>query len=215
MHLTLRKLFVLPMLLALAGALTAHAQTSVSVSALGAFSTSTSNSDVHQNPSKQAGFMVELRHISNPLVGYDVSYSFRRANQGYVYTGPPVVNNCPGVGCPITSTINPQSVHADAQELTLNWVVSMHFLDFRPFALAGGGFQKFDPTGSQTGGTQGQTKAVFDYGAGVDWTVLPHLGLRFQYRGNVYKAPQLATAFSSTGKFTQDAEPMIGAYFNF
>jgi len=107
------------------------------------------------------------------------------------------------------------SVSANANELALNWVVSAPILGFRIFALAGGGFESFNPTGSNGVSTQSQTKGLYDYGAGVDWTVLPHLGLRFQYRGNVYKAPDLATAFSSTDKFTHDAEPMIGAYFNF
>jgi len=69
--------------LLLAAALPAQAQTSVGVSALGAFPSSTSSNMTEQNPYKQAGFMVELRHISNPLVGFDVSYAFHRANQSY------------------------------------------------------------------------------------------------------------------------------------
>ena len=205
----LKKLATLTLAVAFLSVLPSHAQTSVAVSALGSFPSSTSSSNGSQSGSNQGGLMLELRHISNPLVGYDVSYSFRRANMAYY--GP--VPYCPsGSGPCITPS---QAVHADAQELTLNWVVSLPLLNFRPFLLAGGGFQRFNPTGTQAGSTQSQTKPVFDYGAGVDWTVLPHLGLRFQYRGNVYKAPQLATAFSSTDKFTQDAEPMIGAYFNF
>ena len=49
----------------------------------------------------------------------------------------------------------------------------------------------------------------------MDWTVVPHLGLRFQYRGNLYKAPDLASVFSSTNSFTHNSEPMIGAFFRF
>lgn len=198
-------------LLLLASAWTVQAQTTVAVSGLGDFPTSTSSSNTQQNPYNQAGFMVELRHISNPLMGFDVSYSFHRADQSY--KGPTPF--CPP-GTTTASCYTPyQSIPANAHELALNWVVSAPLASFRIFALAGGGFQVFDPSGNQSAGTQSQTKGVFDYGAGVDWTVLPHLGLRFQYRGNVYKAPALATAFSSTDKFTQDAEPMIGAYFRF
>ncbi|MGC8548398.1 MAG: outer membrane beta-barrel protein [Acidobacteriaceae bacterium] len=204
-----KKLFTLLLAASLWSALPAHAQTSVALSALGSFPSSTSNSNVQQHPFNQAGFMVELRHISNPLIGYDVSYSYHRANQEYL--GP--IPYCPTGTGPCTTPS--QSVSANAQELTLNYVVSVPILSFRVFALGGGGVQHFGPVGTQTGGTQSETKGVFDYGAGIDWTVLPHLGLRFQYRGNVYRAPQLATAFSSTNKFTQDAEPMIGAYFNF
>lgn len=211
MQASLKKLLFVPFAALLCAALPAHAQTSVALSALGSFPSST-NSGVNgsQSASNQAGFMVELRHISNPLEGFDVSYSFNRANQNYV--GPTIV--CPtnaGGSCGTPT----QAVHANAHTLTLNYVVSVPVLAFRVFALGGGGFEHFSPTNNPNVSTQSQTKGLFDYGAGVDWTLLPHLGLRFQYRGYVYKAPQLETAFSSTNKFTHDAEPMIGAYFNF
>ena len=195
--------------LLLAAARPMQAQTSVGLSALGAFPSSTSSSRTQQNPYNQAGFMLELRHISNPLVGFDVSYAFHRADQSYKAAS----FACPTSALPCMEPA--ASVSANANELALNWVVSAPILGFRIFALAGGGFESFNPAGSNGTSTQSQTKALYDYGAGVDWTVLPHLGLRFQYRGNVYKAPDLATAFQSTGKFTHDAEPMIGAYFNF
>jgi outer membrane cobalamin receptor len=51
------------------------------------------------------------------------------------------------------------------------------------------------------------------YGAGLDWGLIPHIGLRFQYRGNLYKAPDLSTLYTSSGAFTHTAEPMIGVYF--
>ncbi|MCL5262975.1 MAG: porin family protein [Acidobacteria bacterium] len=209
MKLNFKTILTMSMALALWSALSARAQTSIALSALGSFPSTTTTTVQRQTASDQAGFMVELRHISNPLVGYDVSYTFNRANQNYEYTGPTPL-------CPLPACSAPeQPVHANAHTLTLNYVVSLPILDFRVFALGGGGFQHFSPTNNPNVSTQSQTKGVFDYGAGLDWTVLPHLGLRFQYRGYVYKAPQLATAFSSTDKFTHDAEPMIGAYFNF
>ena len=63
--------------------------------------------------------------------------------------------------------------------------------------------------------TRTTTQAVYVYGAGLDWGILPHLGLRFQYRGNLYEAPNVTELFSSTKRFTHTSEPMIGAYFNF
>jgi hypothetical protein len=36
---------------------------------------------------------------------------------------------------------------------------------------------------------------------------------RFQYRGNLYKAPDLSKLYTSTGTFTHISEPMIGVYF--
>ncbi len=186
----------------------AHAQTDVALSLYGAFSGSTSGNGTAQSPSNAAGGLVELRHISNPLVGYDVTYSYNRANQSYS----PLACGAPASS---TSTCAPaQAVSANAHELSGDWVVSVHGANLRPFALAGVGLLLNEPAGGQSN-TTSATKPVFLYGAGLDWGLVPHLGLRFQYRGNLYHAPGLATAFSSTGKFTQTAEPMIGAYLKF
>jgi len=206
------------------------AQTDVAVSVLGAFNQSTSGSVITQSPSNQAGFLIEARHIRNPLVGYEVTYAYNRANQSYT-------NNfvvCSGVnGC---SGPTSAAVSANAHEFTADWVASLKILTLRPFVLAGGGVLRNVPTNgtvlstsytcsyfgacvtetsSTPTPTQSETKASFIYGAGVDWTVLPHLGLRFQYRGRVSKAPDLTTAFSSTGNFTRTSEPVIGAFFRF
>jgi opacity protein-like surface antigen len=149
-----------------------------------------------------------LHHQSNPLVGYELTYAWNRASQNYS-GGQACTATLPTQQCFTFS----QHVPADAHEVTADWQVGFHIVNFRPFALAGVGLIFNDPTGGT--GTQSQAKPVFVYGAGVDYGVLPHLGLRFQYRGNVFKAPQLATAFSSTNRFSQNAQPMIGAYLRF
>ena len=93
-------------------------------------------------------------------------------------------------------------------------MISAHAGKFRPFALAGAGVLINQPIGNQSG-TQSATTGVYVYGGGIDWGLLPHIGLRFQYRGNVYKAPELTNAFGSIDAFKDTAEPMIGAYFRF
>ena len=80
--------------------------------------------------------------------------------------------------------------------------------------MLGLGLLLSQPTGSQSF-TKTSTQSVYVYGAGLDWGLLPHLGLRFQYRGNLYKAPHLTTLYTSTDAFTRTAEPMIGAYLSF
>ena len=74
----------------------AYSQTDIGLSLYGAFSGATNGSGVQQSPSNSAGGIVELRHISNPLVGYEATYSYNRANQVYSYTFPPP---CPTSGC--------------------------------------------------------------------------------------------------------------------
>jgi opacity protein-like surface antigen len=187
----------------------ARGQTDVAASLYGAFSGTVTGNGVTQSPASQAGFMAELHHQSNPLVGYELTYSWNRANQRYsegtAYCGLP----CGSLPPPNYT----QYVPANAHEVTADWEVSLHVLNLRPFLLAGGGVLFHQPAGGSE--TKSSTAGVLVYGGGVDVGLLPHLGLRAQYRGNLYSAPQLSTAFSSTGAFFHTSEPMIGAYFRF
>jgi len=220
--------FLIPLVLLDFGALPIRAQTDVAASLYGAFSGATNGNGVQESPSNAAGTLIELRHIRNPLVGYEATYSYNRANQAYSNLSAA----CPvGGTSPCTKTT--AAISANAHEFTGDWVVSLKLANLRPFALAGGGALFDVPsagtvstttcgvinplcTPSTTSASVGtQTEAVFVYGAGVDWGLLPHLGLRLQYRGNFYKVPPLLNGFASTGVFTHAAEPMIGAYFRF
>ncbi len=185
----------------------ATAQTDVALSLYGAFTGTTQGNGVTQSPANQAGGMVELRHIVNPLVGYEATYSYNRANQSYSLG--PVPGACPSSGCP-----SPVSVPANAHEVTADWLVSFGVANLKPFLLGGGGLLLNVPA-SSGGSISTSTQGVFVYGGGLDWGLLPHLGLRVQYRGNLYKAPDLTKLYTSTNRFTQTAEPMIGAYFRF
>jgi opacity protein-like surface antigen len=187
-------------------AVEAVSRTDVAGSLYGAFSETTTGNNTTQSPSNAAGGLIEVRHIVNPIIGYEGTYSFNRANQTYGFTIPPY---CP-VG--LTNCGAPAAVSANAHELTGDWVASLKVANIRPFALAGAGILFNEPSGGQTN-TNSATKPVFVYGAGMDWGLLPHLGLRLQYRGNLYKAPDLTTLYTSTGVFTHTAEPMIGVYF--
>jgi opacity protein-like surface antigen len=190
------------------GCAAASAQTDVAGSLYGAFSGTSNGNGIQQSPSNSAGAMLEVRHISNPIVGYEGTYSFNRGNQTYVYSNPP---SCPAglVPCDV-----PAAVSANAHELTADWIASLKIANVRPFALAGVGLLLDEPSGGQAN-TNSATKPVFVYGAGLDWGLVPHIGLRFQYRGNLYKAPDLTTLYTSTGAFTHTSEPMIGAYVRF
>lgn len=190
-----------------AKAVKAISQTDVSLSLYGAFSGSTSGDGFAQSPSNAAGGMIGLRHIDNPLIGYEGTYSFNRANQVYAPLVCPVVGITPGCG-------PPQPVSANAHEITGDWVVSLKLADFRPFALAGAGLLFNQPSSGQAN-TTSSNKGVFVYGIGLDWGLLPHMGLRLQYRGNVYKAPDLSTVYGSSTAYVHTSEPMIGAYLRF
>ncbi|HEX3986422.1 MAG TPA: outer membrane beta-barrel protein [Acidobacteriaceae bacterium] len=209
------------------------AQTSVGLSAYGVFSGTTTGNGTQQSPANQAGGLIELRHIANPILGFEATYSFNRANQTY---SSPVGNPPEGVACPsFGCTTSLETVRANAHEITADWVPSLGVANFRPFGVLGVGLLLDVPSESEatvysscpacpvgvsgttitSSPTATSTKAVYVYGAGLDWGLLPHLGLRFQYRGNLYQAPDVSKLFTSSNAFTHTAEPMIGAYFNF
>ena len=194
--------FVLILLGGVAFCAPGHAQTSVGVSLYGAFSGTTTSNGVQESPSNSAGGLIEVRHISNPILGYEGTYSYNRANTSY---------RCSGTSCPILS---PATVSANAHQLTVDWVPSVHVANFRPFGVLGLGLLLNQPTGNQAN-TSSSARAVYVYGAGLDWGVLPHLGLRFQYRGNLYKSPDLSKLYTSSDAFRHTAEPMVGAYVSF
>jgi hypothetical protein len=182
-------------------------KTDLSVSIYGAFSGTTTANGEQQSPSNAAGGIFEVRHISNPILGFEGTYSINRANQ--VYTR---------LACPVTGTsgtcgpIPTQAISAIAHEFTADYVPSIKIASVRPFGVLGVGVLLNEPVSGQAGATW-SNKPVFVYGAGLDWGLLPHIGLRLQFRGNLYKAPDLTTLYGSTGAFTHTSEPMIGVYF--
>jgi opacity protein-like surface antigen len=178
--------------------------TEVALSIYGAFSGTTTGNGIQQSPSNAAGGLVEVRHIVNPLIGFEGTYSFNRANQTYTPTGV----TC-GLICGPTT---PAAVSADAHEVTADYLASLKIANLRPFALAGLGVLLNQPAGNQAN-TSSSDKAVYVYGAGLDWGILPHIGVRLQYRGNLYKAPDLTKLYTSSGAFTHTSEPMVGVYF--
>jgi opacity protein-like surface antigen len=203
-----RLALVLALFLAIMASLAVRAQTDVALNLYGTFN-STTNYNIgleHQTAANAAGGLFELRHISNPFVGYEATYSFNRANQEYTYIGPTPSGSGPGR--------NLAAVSANAHEITGDWVFSFPAGKLRPFALVGIGLLLTEPVSGESLTTK-SNEPVYVYGAGLDWKLVPHLGLRFQYRGNVYKAPNITAVYGSNGSFTHTAEPMIGVYFKF
>ena len=83
----------------------ARAQTSVAASIYGAFTGATNGNGVQESPSNSAGGLFEFRHISNPILGWEATYAYNRANQVYG----------PDQPC---SLCLPAAVSANAHEIT-------------------------------------------------------------------------------------------------
>jgi len=175
--------------IAVLGNAAAQCQTDIAASLYGAFneSTSTDVNSTMQSPSNAAGVTLELRHIHNPLIGYEAAYSYNRADQAYSSSGYAVCGVC-------AASQSWAPVSANAHELTGAWVASLKIGALRPFALAGGGVLFNVPSSGQVtittlitgcgGGNPGcipgsvttdtiptssSTEGVFVYGGGLDW----------------------------------------------
>ena len=200
------KIFIF--LLALLVAQAAHAQTDIAGSIYGAFSTSPQGSSTVQSPSYSAGGLFEIRRILNPIFGLEITYSFNPANESYDSTV-----FIAGFCAPLPDCYSgPTSVSANAHEFTADWIPSKTTGALRPFAVLGGGVLIDVPSGGQSNTTTA-TKPVFVFGLGMDWARWKRVGLRFQYRGNLYSAPLLTTQYASTGSLMLTNEPMVGVYF--
>ena len=72
------------------------------------------------------------------------------------------------------------------------------------------------PSGGQSNTTT-VIEPVFVYGVGMDWARWKRFGLRVQYRGNLYKSPDMSPSFYSgmgpNRSLMLTNEPMVGVYF--
>ena len=149
----------------------------------------------------------------------------------------------PALGCPVADGCSKETVRANAHEFTADWTPSRLLLKQRLvlFGVLGGGVLADVPSNSKatvvteypcgipvnngvvcpgtpatlttTSDTGASFKPVYVYGTGLDWGLFPHLGIRFQYRGNLYPAPNMTNLFPSTDTYTHTAEAMIGIYW--
>lgn len=204
-HMISRTAVVVVLVAAMCGA-GAKAQTDAALSGFATFTSATSGFGTQQTPHNSEGALLEVRHIVNPLVGFEFAYSFNLANQSYA----------PKAGaCGFVCGQPPLTVNGDASQVGANWVVSVKKGNFRPFALGGAGFLITLPTGTSPYTINTVVRPVFVYGAGFDWSFTSHLGLRLQVRGNTSKAPNLSNLYPSTTAYTQIYEPMGGVFYRF
>lgn len=181
-------------------------QTDIGVSFYEAMNSATTAKGVTQTPSNADGVMLEVRHIQSSLVGYELTYGYNAGNQTIA---PEPAPNC-GLYCNTPA----QKLTASTSLVGLDWVFSKKFGNLRPFATGGLGFF-IDEPGNSTYGINDTVRLSYLYGGGVDWAFSSHFGVRGQYRGVVYKVPNLSMLFPAQGLYTQTSEPMGGIFYRF
>jgi opacity protein-like surface antigen len=174
----------------------AHAQFDVNASLYGQFSSDVSGNGETQSTDPSAGVMLGIRRYERPWRGYEVTYAYNRPTQKFngAFSG---------------------SLPANSQYMTAQYVVSVPFpvVGLRPFALAGGGVALFSP--AIQGAGISNAEAVFCYGAGLDDRLAPHIGLRLQYRGLLYRTPDLGNPELQTDSVSHTSQAVVGVYLKF
>ena len=113
-------------------------------------------------------------------------------------------------------------VGAGITEFSADYVLSpMHAGHWEPFLFGGAGALRFGAGTTFINGLQAsfpvkqQTELAFLYGGGTDYNFWKFLGVRLQYRGLIYKAPNFGQANLLTHAKGHLAEPSIGLVIKF
>ena len=161
--------------------------------------TSTANGNgISDRATKSGGAGAAFRHSYHWWLGYEVSYDYSRYTEYY--------------------TVQVFGIQHNQHEFNGSYYVhGPHTIaGIQPFALAGVSAVIFSP--SLNGGQRAawQPRPGINYGAGVNVPLLTsYFGLRFEYRGVYYKAPDFGRANLTTNAWRNTSEPMAGLYFRF
>ena len=176
----------------------------VSIGASGMFAKRSSGNGTTLTPTNSVGFLATARFRLRTK--HALAFNYGRASDSQIYSTPPFSYR----------------IQTHVTEYTGAYVFSpVESERFEPFLLAGGGALAFSPYNTFIDGYQvpvaavKQTEIAFLYGAGVDYKILSFLRLRLQYRGLVYKAPDLSFPGFLTGAKGHLAEPSAGIVIRF
>jgi len=153
-----------------------------------------------QRSTKSGGLLVGYSYQFNSWAGVEGNYGYTRNTQNYF------------------GSIGQSSIQADVHEFTGSFVahIPVNAAKVRPYLLAGAGAVVFDPTDRVTiNGAAQQTRAAFVYGGGVNFDLTHNFGVRAEYRGLAFKAPDFTLNSLNIDKLTHLAQPSVGFFVRF
>lgn len=173
----------------------------VTVQGSGFFQKQTTTSGITNEPSNSGGIMAGYRFSLRKWLAVEGDYDYFRNHETFVANG--------------GKTSMPTNVHAatGVAIVKLPWFKAPAVKVVSPFVLGGGGAMFFDPRSGSVG--KEQTRGAFVYGGGLDVPLSKHFLLRAQYRGFVYKIPDLEMTNFRVDKYTHSAVPSAGLVFTF
>ncbi|MGA9042800.1 MAG: outer membrane beta-barrel protein [Terriglobales bacterium] len=176
----------------------------VSIGGAGVFTRQSSGHGIILDPTNSAGPLISFRVRFNAKHSIEANYSHTYDSQ--IFT----------VGSDI------YRIRSAASEFGAAYVYNpVQIWKFEPFVLGGLGRLGFKPGNTYINTYQVPVAAVsqselgFIYGGGVDYRVVPHVAVRLQYRGLIYRVPDFKNPALFTGALGQMAEPSVGVVIRF
>lgn len=174
-----------------------------------------------QGTSPSAGVLGTFHQQFSPWLGYNVNFGYTRMAEiyqrdfGVAFAGSPVVAGNPIV----TGSFSRGSIGTNTYELSAAYVAKepSSTKHLQTFVQGGGGVLMLLPTDKPFRGFNSY-RAIAVFGAGVDYRITEHLGLRAEYRGLFYKNPDFAAVTSLipvSKQFTVTNEPTVSLTYTF
>jgi opacity protein-like surface antigen len=168
-----------------------------------------------QGASPSAGVLATGHQSFSPWLGYNVNFGYGRFTENYSF-GSAFVSNA--TTKPQNSYFSQLSIGTNMYELTIAPVVQgPKTKRFNTFAQFGGGGLWFLPTQAASPYSE-QVRAAMVFGAGLNYKLTDHLGVRAEYRGLFYKNPDFAYRSGQAPMsklFTVTSEPTISVVYTF
>lgn len=162
------------------------------------FTSTASGNGITDRTSKSAGAAGYFRHSYHWWLGYDVGYGYSRYTE--YYTGQVF------------------GIQHNQHDFSGSYYVhGPHTLaGIQPYAVAGASAVIFSPSLNGGQNVSWQARPGVNYGAGVNVPLLTsYFGLRIEYRGLFYKAPDFGQPNLTTNAWRNTSEPTAGVYFRF
>jgi len=157
-----------------------------------------SGNGITDTASKSLGGEASFRHSYHWWMGYDAAYDYARFTE--YYTGQIFGYQ--------------HNMHAFSGSYYVHGPVRV--LGIQPFAVGGISAVVFSPTLNGGQNVSWQARPGANFGAGINYALLSsHIGLRLQYRGLYYKAPDFGLSKLTTNAWRLTSAPMAGFYIEF
>lgn len=169
----------------------------IAVDGFAQFTSTASGNGITDRTTKSGGGAATFRHSYHWWLGYEAGYEYSRYTEYYSGQVFGVQHN----------------MHEFSGSYYLHGATVR---GIQPFALAGVSAVIFSPTLNGGQNTEWQARPGLNFGAGVNMPLVSsHFGLRVEYHGVYYKAPDFGRAQLTTNSYRLTSEPMAGVYFRF